>query len=288
MKWCRHILLAALVAGIVFTASGDDELSVRGGNYKTAREAYEGDAPTWPSNPEFKKDAFTFARLQYVARYDLYEEGKAEKENRWLIDFPLSDLDLSYRLHQMTSLHVDPDGRTVKLTDTNLSEYPFIYVVEPGRGVLADNELPILRKYLFNGGFLMFDDFWGKHEWDSFAAEMERLFPASAYPNQKMTDIADNHPIFSAVFPLKEKPQVPGIPHFVRRGADHERGFEGAEVHYRGIFDDKGRLIVIACHNTDLGDGWEREGENEEYFRQFSEPKAFPMGINIIVYAMTH
>jgi hypothetical protein len=205
-----------------------------------------------------------------------------------LIDFPLGDLDLSYRLQQMTSLQVDPDGRTVKITDTNLFDYPFLYVVEPGRGVFADIELPILRKYLLNGGFLMFDDFWGDAEWEAFAAEMERLFPAASYPNQKMVDLAADHPVFRSVFPLKEKPQVPGSPHFVRRGASHERGPEGEEVHYRGIYDDKGRLMVIACHNTDLGDGWEREGENEEYFRQFSEPKAFPMGINIIVYAMTH
>ena len=31
----------------------------------------------------------------------------------------------------------------------------------------------------------------------------------------------------------------------------------------KGIFDDKGRMMVIICHNTDLGDGWEREGEDE-------------------------
>jgi len=288
MKWGRHILFAALIAGIAFTASGD-YLSVRGGgNFRTAREAYEGDAPTWNIDQDFKKDAFAFARLQYVARHDLYDSGHTEAENRWLIDFPLSDLDLSYRLHQMTSLLVDPDGRTVKMTDTNLMEFPFLYAVEPGRGVFTDNELPVIRKYLFNGGFLMFDDFWADQEWKNFEQEINRLFPPSQYPNQKIVDLKEDHPIFRTVFPLKEKPQVPGIPHFVRRGATHERGTEGEEVHYRGIFDDKGRLMLIACHNTDLGDGWEREGENEAYFRQFSEPKAFPMGINIIVYAMTH
>ena len=73
-----------------------------------------------------------------------------------------------------------------------------------------------------------------------------------------------------------------GITYERRRGA-------GAEtVHYRAILDDKQRIMVLACHNTDLGDGWEREGDNEYYFKHFSEPKAYPMGINIVFYAMTH
>jgi len=281
------MVVAAVLVIIAFTAGGDD-LSVRGGSFRTGREAYSGDAPTWPINPDFKKDGFAFARLQYTARHDLYGTGHVDAENRWLIDFPLGDLDLSYRLHQMTSLNVDPDSRVVKMTDKEMSDYPFLYVVEPGRGVFKDEEIPIMRKYLLNGGFLMFDDFWGNREWEAFAEEMERLFPAASYPKQKMVDLEMDHPIFHSVFDLKEKPQVPGIPHFIRRGSTHERNADGAEVHYRGIHDDKGRLIVLACHNTDLGDGWEREGENEEYFQQFSEPKAFPMGINAIVYAMTH
>ena len=72
------------------------------------------------------------------------------------------------------------------------------------------------------------------------------------------------------------------------QGITWERGEEGRQVHYKGIFDDKGRMMVIICHNTDLGDGWEREGVYEYYFREFSEKKAYPLGINIVFYAMTH
>jgi hypothetical protein len=287
MKRSHHLVLATLIALIAFTAAGD-YVTTQGRSFRTAREADTMNAPNWPIDPDFRKDAFTFARIQYVADYEKYGEGHIYPEDRFLIDFPLSDLDLSYRLHQMTSLSVDPDGRVIKMTDKELFDYPFVYIVEPGRGVFKDEELPIMRKYLLNGGFLMLDDFWGNREWEAFAAEIERLFPASTYPKQKLVDLEIEHPIFHSVFDLKEKPQVPGIPHFVKFGRTHERFAEGAEVHYRGIYDDKGRLMVLACHNTDLGDGWEREGENEEYFRQFSEPKAFPMGINAIVYAMTH
>jgi hypothetical protein len=287
MKWRCNIAVLVLIVVIAFTASGD-YLSTTSGNYRTAREADTSGAPTWPIDGDFKKDTFTFARIQYTPDYVTYGRGSGPAEDRFLIDFPLSDLDLSYRLHQMTSLNVDPDGRVVKIADKELFDYPFLYVVEPGRGVFKDEELPIMRKYLLNGGFMVFDDFWGDREWEAFAKEMERLFPERQYPKQKVVDLPLEHAVFHSVFDLKEKPQVPGIPHFVKWGRTHERGAEGEEVHFRGIFDDKGRLMVMICHNTDLGDGWEREGENEEYFRQFSEPKAFPMGINIIVYAMTH
>ncbi len=286
MKWSRSIAVA-IAAAILAVSAFADYISRRGGEFRTAREADENGAPTWPIDQEFRKDAFTFARVQYTTDYVTYNRGSTDAELRWSIDFPLSDLDLSYRLKQMTSLMVDPDGRVIKMTDKELPNYPFLYVVEPGRGVFKEEELPIMRKYLFNGGFLMFDDFWGDREWHNFQQEIERLFPPATYPKQKLVDLSLDHPVFHSVFDLKEKPQVPGIPHFAR-GRTHERSFDGEEVHYRGIFDDKGRLIVMVCHNTDLGDGWEREGENEEYFRQYSEPKAFPMGINIIVYAMTH
>jgi hypothetical protein len=292
MKWIRYIATGLCLATAVWWTWAADDLSLSYGDtdFKTAREAddKERPSPTWPVDPDFKGDLFHFARLQYTAQHAMYGRGHTDAEKRWLIDFPACDLDLSYRLHQMTSVKVDPDGRVVKLSDTNLFNYPFLYLIEPGRGFLTEPEIPILRKYLLNGGFLMVDDFWGEREWKNFADEIQRLFPADKYPNQKISDLPIEHPVFHTVFDLKEKPQVPGIPHFVRWGRSHERDQEGEEVHYRGIHDDKGRLIMLICHNTDLGDGWEREGDNEEYFRKFSEPKAFPMGINAIVYAMTH
>ena len=99
-----------------------------------------------------------------------------------------------------------------------------------------------------------------------------------------------DHEIFHCVYRLKEKPQVPSI-HAWRRGPGvtwEDHGRDSATVHYQGIFDDKGRMMAIICHNTDLGDGWEREGEDAGYFHEFSEKKSYPMGINIVTYAMTH
>ena len=146
---------------------------------------------------------------------------------------------------------------------------------------LTPEEAEALRKYLLNGGFAMFDDFWGEAEWDAFYSDLKKVFP-----DREPVELPLEHPIFHIVYDLPEKPQVPSIG-YARQGLSYERP-DAREVHYRAIFDDEGRMMAIICHNTDLGDGWEREGEDKDYFHQYSEKKAYPMGINIIFYAMTH
>ncbi|MCA1685994.1 MAG: DUF4159 domain-containing protein, partial [Planctomycetia bacterium] len=165
---------------------------------------------------------------------------------------------------------------------------PFLYMIEPGDISLSEEEVVALRRYLLNGGFLMVDDFWGDREWAQFHHEIKRVFP-----DREVEDLPLDHEIFRCVYRLKEKPQVPSINVAMWNqgsGVTWEEGHGGGEreVHYRGIADDKGRLMAVICHNTDLGDGWEREGENHYYFKEFSEKKAYPMGINIVTYAMTH
>jgi hypothetical protein len=113
----------------------------------------------------------------------------------------------------------------------------------------------------------MVDDFWGEEEWTTSTRDQARL------PGQASRWSCDSSTrSFTACIDLKEKPQVPSIGVAIRgRAADHlgARGREGA--HYRAIFDDKGRMMAIICHNTDLGDGWEREGEDEMVLPEFSE-----------------
>ena len=254
--------------------------------YRTAREAesHSTGTPNWTNALRFQKDVFTFVRIKYKVDG---KHGFGHTEDRWAIDMPDSDLNLSYRLQQMTSIKVNPDGRILELTDKELFDYPFIYIVEPGRLTFTPEEATILRSYLLNGGFLMVDDFWGDRELKNFLEELRSVFP-----EREPVELPLEHPIFHCVFDLKEKPQVPGVEWGIaseHTGITWENHGPGSqEVHYKGIFDDKGRLMVMLCHNTDLGDGWEREGENEYYFKQFSEKKAYPLGINIIYYAMTH
>jgi hypothetical protein len=131
----------------------------------------------------------------------------------------------------------------------------------------------------------MVDDFWDYDAWARLYTQMKRVFP-----DIEPVELDLSHPIFHCVFDLKEKPQVPNM----QLGtASRTTGVtwetrDPQPAHYWGWFDSKGRMIAIACHNTDLGDGWEREGYNEYYFSEFSVKKAYPMGINIVFYAMTH
>jgi len=232
--------------------------------------------PDWKVDPDFRNDVFTFARVRYSS--GLSRGFRGWGDYRWETDYPDAELNLGFRLQQMTSLKVNPEPAVVDLAVSNLSQFPFLYIVEAGGMYLRDNEVDALRQYLLNGGFLMFDDFWGETEWRNVAKEVARIFP-----DREIVDLPIEHPIFHCVFELKEKPQVPGIHVFPAR---YER--DGRDVHYRAVFDDQNRMMVIICQNTDLGDGWEREGDNIEYFRQYAEPKAYPMAINIIFYAMTH
>ena len=218
------------------------------------------------------EDVFTFVRLRYGSW----------RRRGWETDWPDADLNLSFRLAQLTSLKVDPQGKIIDITDEQLRNYPFVYMVEPGGLELTDAEVDALRRYLLGGGFLMVDDFWGEQEWSVFYQQIKRVFP-----EREFTELEIDHPIFHTVFPLDKKPQMPGIENWRRTGLTYERE-DAHDPHYRAFFDDKGRMMVFICHNTDLGDGWEREGEDPRYFQMFSEKQAYPMAINVIFYAMTH
>ncbi|MHC4424569.1 MAG: DUF4159 domain-containing protein [Planctomycetota bacterium] len=245
--------------------------------------------PEWEADKEFSHDVFTFVRIRYSPRYGGRgyggRYGRGYGRGRWATDYPDSDLNFSYRLQQLTSMEVDPDGVVLELTDEKLFDYPFIYIVEPGDLAFSEEEVKILRRYLLNGGFLMVDDFWGEDEWYNFYYEIKRVFP-----DREPIELDLDHAIFHAIFELEERPQIPSINHALNGryyGITWERP-DAREVHYKALYDDKGRIMAIICHNTDLGDGWEREGEDEWYFREFSEKKAYPLGINIVFYAMTH
>lgn len=282
------ILLIAAIACGVFAQYGRR----RGGrsvNVADPRsEQHTEETPRWQNAPGFEKDVFTFVRIRYGTYNRRASNGIWMGNSRWSTDWPDADLNLSYRLQQMTSIKTDPNGKVMEITDPELFRHPFIYIVEPGDLGFSEEEVPILRRYLLNGGFLMVDDFWGEDEWENFETEIKRVFP-----DREIQDIPRTHPIFHCVFDIPNdlNLQIPnvrlGTESQYNGGVTWER-YDAQDCHIRGIYDDKGRLCVVICHNTDNGDGWEREGENEYYFREFSEKKSYPLGINIVFYAMTH
>lgn len=238
--------------------------------------------PDWDVLDRFPEDVFTFARVRYGS-YGGRGWGR-RGGGGWATDWPDSDLNFSYRLQQLTSLKVNPNPAIVELTDEKLFDYPFLYMIEPGGLVFEEEEVVALRRHLLNGGFLMVDDFWGDWQYENFEREIKRVFP-----DREPVELPLEHPVFQCVYKLTERPQVPSLHNWVRYGETWEDHGPGSrEVHYKGISDDQGRLMVIICHNTDLGDGWEREGEDPSYFQEFAVKKSYPMGINIVTYAMTH
>lgn len=281
----RLVLLIGFVAATSLSLAGHSSAQrgrQRGWGRRSRDPSGRNGVPNWENDKLFKEDVFTFVRL----RFSSYGRWG------WSTDYPDSDLNFSYRLQQLTSLKVDPNGKILDITDPDLFNYPFCYMCEPGHLVLSKDEQEALRRYLLNGGFLMCDDYWGDEQWDSFADAIGQVFP-----DRPIIDLPLDHPIFHCVFDLKEKPQVPNVGDAVNgRGMGPggtnitwEWRFPGSEeVHYRALLDDNERIMAIFCHNTDLGDGWEREGANEWFFHEYSEKKAYPMGINIVFWAMTH
>jgi len=256
---------------------------------RTARETAPHSVtwPDWTNATGFEGDVFTFTRIIFKSR-----PGRPGWLG-WINDYPDGDLNLSFRLQQLTSMKVDPDGRVLKLTDSTLRNYPFIFFSHPEGMVLTDEESRALRGYLLNGGALMADDFWGSRDWDAFADQMKRVLPGRTW-----TELGMEHRVFHSVFDLRppmNRLQVPSLQLWAREydpanpqaTTSFFRGRGSEEMHVRAWLDDQNRIMVIATHNSDMGDGWEREGENGVYFQQFSEPRAYPLAINIIFCLMT-
>ena len=218
--------------------------------------------------------AFYFSRAAYGGMGGMGRWGRS-----WRTDYPKADRQFLVVLERLTNLDAYPREHPVRLDDPELRRFPFLYAVEVGYMSLADPEVQGLRDYLLAGGFLVVDDFWGSGEWRSFAAQMQRVFPE--YP---IVDIPLDHPIFRAFYEIDEVLQVPNVGRGVAGGPTFER--DGYYPAVRGIFDDEGRLMVVINWNTDLGDAW--EWAENPYYPLKASTFAYQMGVNFIVYAMSH
>jgi hypothetical protein len=238
------------------------------------------DLPDWQVGKDLPNDVFTFARLRFNSSY--YRSSRF-RGGKWLTDYPDADVNFCFRLQQLTSMQVNPKGAIVDFNPEQLRHFPFVYMLEVGDIAITDGEARILRDYMMNGGFVMVDDNWGSEEWVNWLHAFKQIFP-----DREMKELPLEHEIFNIVFKLDRIPQIPSVGHFMN-GWTYEREKPDSEgAHYYGVHDDRGRMVMLVCHNTDLGDGWEEEGTDPGYFRTYSEKFAYPLGINIIFYAMTH
>lgn len=200
----------------------------------------------------------------------------------WSVDYPKADRHFLFALDRLSIIDSSPDENAIKLTDPQLREFPFIYVLEVGAMQLNEAEVDALREYLLSGGFLFIDDFWGSWAWENLAEQMQLVFP-----DREIIEIPSTHAIFNIVYEIEEIKQIPNLNNgiaFERLGITHEN--DGVQPHVRGILDDQDRLMVLINWNTDLGDAWEW-ADHPEYPAYFST-YAVKLGINSVIYTMTH
>lgn len=228
---------------------------------------------------------FTFCRL-------LYESVRRERMGHgWNTDYPASDHNFLVRLAELTTTKParwaddgSPGYAVVRASQDELYQCPFLFMSDVGTVGFRDSEVVRLRDYLLKGGLIYVDDFWGEAAWYQWASEIGRVLPE--YP---IVDIPTDHMLMHALYEIPGVPQVPSIQFWRQSGRREtsERGAATATPHFRGIFDEDGRPLVLMTHNTDIADGWEREGEDDDFFYTFS-PESYAIGINIILYAMSH
>lgn len=225
----------------------------------------------FPLPPDYQqKTEWVFGRLIYPAIVDY---------DRWTMDYPRSDRHLSAAIRRLTRIQARSVEQPISLDDGDeVYNWPWLYAVEVGYWNLTDSQCAKLRDYLLRGGFFMCDDFHGTGEWEQFMSSMRRVFP-----DRQIVDIDSKDPIFHTVYDLDHRYQVPGA-QFLETGRLYEHN--GVDPEWRAIYDDKGRIMVAACHNMDLGDSWEH-ADNPLYPEKFSA-LGFRIGVDYVVYAMTH
>lgn len=235
-----------------------------------------------PLPPDFNdKTEWAFARLMYpggwndgyAGREDYWTEGRA----LWTQDFPRADRHFSEALRRLSRVHVRSVEQAVNLDDGDeIYNWPWIYAVQVGEWGITDSQAHKLRDYLLRGGFFMADDFHGTTEWQVFQESMKRVFP-----DRQIVDIPESDPIFHTVYDLDDRYQIVGAEHLPQ---GHK--LDGYVARWRGIYDDRGRIIVAICYNSDVGDSWEWADE-PQYPEKYSA-LGVRIGVNYVVYAMSH
>jgi hypothetical protein len=217
---------------------------------------------------------FHMARLAYNTRGCAGSRGYCN--SWWAIDYPLAEAHFLPALQRMTRISAADDSRHVQALDDAIFDYPWLFAQQVGQGNWHPSveEAARLREYLLRGGFLVVDDFHGRGEWVVFQRAMEGVFP-----DRPIVDIREDDMLMDILFDLDQKTQIPGERHL---GYQRMQG----PATWRGIYDDRGRLMVAINFNIDMGDAWEHA--DDPYYPAPMTALAYRFGVNYVIYAMTH
>jgi hypothetical protein len=241
---------------------------------------------TFELTPDWQeKGEWAFARLMFPPGPNDGYGGRFDGDFRqglslWTQDYPRADRHFSQAVRRLTRLHVRSVEQSVMLEDGDEAyNWPWLYAVQVGEWGLTEQEAKVMREYLLRGGFFMADDFHGDYEWEMFLKRIRFVFP-----DRPIVDIPEDDPIFHTVFDLTDRFQIPGAEHLYQGCKNCGQGGQGA--HWRGIYDDKGRIMVAISYNSDIGDAWEY-ADDPRYPEKFSG-LAIRVGVNYVIYSMTH
>jgi hypothetical protein len=238
----------------------------------------------------FQHTEWAFARLMYPpapgGRYGrgfgygygyrgtLWTEGNSI----WTQDYPRADRHFSLALRRLTRLDAREAEEAVNLDEGSVYDWPWLYAVQTGHWRLTDTQAAQMREFLLRGGFFMADDFWGPAEWEVFMQSMRKIFP-----DRQVVELENPDPIFHTVYDLNNRYQV-ASEGSVQRGRSWK--CDGCPDHWRGVFDDHGRLMVAITFQSDVGDSW--EWADAPYYPERYAALGIRIGVNYVIYAMTH
>ena len=246
----------------------------------TALYAYQRTAD-FGFGDDAQKAEFYWSRLSYTSSMGSSFSGGYGGHgwgHSWSRDYPKADRQVLLALKRLTRVQSRSTEQVVDLDSDAIFNYPWIYAVQVQTWSFSDEQSKRLRDYLLKGGFLMVDDFHGTGDWEAFMNGMRTVFP-----DRPIEDLDNKDEIFHVLYDLDARMQVPGE-QYIRTGRTYEK--DGYVPKWRAIRDDKGRIMVAICHNMHLGDAWEW-ADDPEYPEPFAS-MAFRVGLNYIVYGMTH
>src|ERR1700680_18163 len=275
-------LLARISVLLLLVGAGTGLLALQRGGYQQPEDQY-GNARTYfgdASDSDNGKSEYSWSRLHYSSAggyggYGGYGYGRG---GSWSRDYPKADRQFLIALRRLTRIQARPTEQVVDLDSDEIFNYPWVYAVQVQTWTFTEPEAKRLREYLLKGGFIMVDDFHGATDWERFMSGMLMVFP-----DRPIEDLTDKDEIFHVLYDLSERFQVPGE-QYVSTGRTYEK--DGYLPEWRAIRDDRGRVMVAICHNMHLGDAWEW-ADDPRYPEKFAS-LAFRIGINYVMYGMTH
>jgi len=240
----------------------------------------------FPLPPDSQVPAeWTFARLMFPGGgpeadgyYPRFQGDYRHGLSLWTQDYPRADRHFVLAVRRLTRLHARSVEQPINLDEGDVYDWPWIYAVQVGHWNLSDGQAAAFREYLLRGGFFMCDDFWGEDEWEIFLESMKRVFP-----DRPIVDLPNEAAIFHVVYDLDERYQV-ASQGSVNRGVSFK--CNSCPDKWRGIYDDRGRLMVAITYQSDVGDSWEW-ADAPTYPARYAA-LGVRIGVNYIIYAMTH